>query len=200
MGPRAHEGHNPRVDPHAVLGVEPGTPAEEVARVYRELAKRHHPDRSGDPERMREINAAYAILRDQVAGYAPPERPATPRPAPTPGAWLDPAVRIALGPELLRALAPGEPVGLLAGAATWDAHDVRLAVTDRRVVWLRDDALTDRVRTISLTDVVAVEVRLGRRGRGGELRIELREGRRVVFGELARDVLIALERLLTQAR
>ena len=33
-------------------------------------------------------------------------------------------------------------------AATWDALRVRLAVSDRRLLWLRADAPTDRVRSL----------------------------------------------------
>ena len=57
-------------DPHLVLGVEPGATPEEIKAAWRTLARRHHPDLTGDdPEasqratrRMAEINAAYAAL------------------------------------------------------------------------------------------------------------------------------------------
>jgi hypothetical protein len=186
------------MDPHSVLGLHPDASAEEAAAAYRDLAKRHHPDRSGDVERMREINAAYALLRDEVKQYgrlkpAPAREAAAPG---APGAWLAPALRLALGPELLRALLPGEPVLLVTDAATWDAHDVRLVVTDGRLLWLRDDAITDRIRALRLADVAGAEPRPARRGRRGELRVEVREGRRIVFGELRAELLPTLVRLL----
>ena len=187
------------MDPHSVLGVAPDASPEEVTAAYRELAKRHHPDASGDDGRaIRDINAAYAQLRDgtiEQAGVPHPGTQVPARPGP-PGAWLAPALRLALGHELLRTLEPGEPVRLVAAAATWDAHDVRLVLTDRRLLWLRDDALTDRVRWTWLSNVTGVEARRGRRRPTGELRVHVREGRRQDFAELRPQVVDALERAL----
>lgn len=182
------------VDAHAILGIDPGASDDEVARAYRELAKRFHPDvnpGSGSAELMARINAAYDALRGGVesvpdAGDAPAQRPVH-------GAWLAPAVRRALAPELLRALEPGEEVVHVARTAMWDSHEVQLAVTDRRLLWLRDDAISDRVRFIRHGDVERVEVRPPRRlRRVGELRVTTRLGRRLGFGELRPDRLEAL--------
>ena len=193
--------HNVGVDPHTVLGVAPGATPDEVTAAFRRLAKRHHPDRSGeDGQRIRDINRAYAMLRDGIVEQAPAPTPRTRPRKPPPGAWLTPALRLALGPELLRALSPGEDVLLVAAASTWDAHDVRLALTDRRLVWLRDDALTDRVRSLNRADVTRVETRRARLGRTGELRIGVREGRRLEFAELRPEVLGAIEHALQQPR
>jgi hypothetical protein len=60
----------PHKDPHIVLGVEPGASPDEIKVAWRALARRHHPDLTGDdPEvarratrRIAEINAAYAAL------------------------------------------------------------------------------------------------------------------------------------------
>lgn len=49
----------PREDPFAVLGVSPSTPLDELKRVYRKLAFKHHPDKGGSEDRMKRINAAY---------------------------------------------------------------------------------------------------------------------------------------------
>jgi hypothetical protein len=192
------------VDPHAVLGVAPGASPQEVTAAYRRLAKRHHPDGAGgDGRAIRDINAAYALLRDGITGQAataPRRSRGWPAPAPRggrpPGSWLPPALRLSLGDELLGALQPLEDVRLVASAATWDAHDVRLVLTDRRLVWLRDDALSDRVRSVPLVQVAEVRARRGRRRRIGELRLRTREGRRLSFGELRLHVLSALERAL----
>ncbi|HWV38334.1 MAG TPA: DnaJ domain-containing protein [Vulgatibacter sp.] len=46
-----------------VLGVPPGAPLEEVHARYRELALLHHPDRGGDPEKMRRISRAFEAIR-----------------------------------------------------------------------------------------------------------------------------------------
>jgi hypothetical protein len=192
--------HNVGVDPHAVLGVAPGSSPEEVTAAYRRMAMRHHPDRAGgDGKAIRDINAAYAMLRDGLAAQTgrPGERGTAPAAAaPGPGAWVAPSLRIALGHELLRALQPAEDVRLVASAATWDAHDVRLVLTDRRLVWLRDDALSDRVRSLPLAQIEAVEGRRARRRASGELRLRTSEGRRLSFAELRLHVLGALERAL----
>lgn len=180
------------MDPHAVLGVSPHADEEEVARAYRELAKRHHPDhRPGDrgaARRMAEINAAYELLRDRPPGApAPaPERASRPRGRRrSPGAWLPPHVRRALGAELLAALEPEESVLLVTDAATWDSLRVRLAVTDRRLLWLRADAPTDRVRYLRWRAIATVDGRLRRpRRRVGELLVQPRTGRRLAFSEL----------------
>ncbi|HEU0243639.1 MAG TPA: J domain-containing protein, partial [Candidatus Limnocylindrales bacterium] len=60
----------PAKDPHVVLGIERGASPDEIKAAWRALARRHHPDLTGDdPEsarratrRMAEINAAYAAL------------------------------------------------------------------------------------------------------------------------------------------
>lgn len=46
-----------------VLGVPETAGLEEVRNVYRELARIHHPDQGGDPQRMAEINAAFETAR-----------------------------------------------------------------------------------------------------------------------------------------
>jgi hypothetical protein len=54
-------------DPYAVLGVGPGVDQRGIDAAYRRLCRRHHPDVSRDPDagvRMREINAAYHVLRE----------------------------------------------------------------------------------------------------------------------------------------
>lgn len=53
------------VDFYAVLGVPPDADTDEIARAYRSLAKRLHPDSgAGDDERFKEVAAAYAVLGD----------------------------------------------------------------------------------------------------------------------------------------
>lgn len=43
----------------------------EIKTRHRELVKRHHPDTGfmGDPETIRNINAAYKVLLDYLSGY-----------------------------------------------------------------------------------------------------------------------------------
>jgi DnaJ domain len=179
------------MDPHAVLGIAPDAGEEEVARAYRELAKRYHPDHSpGDAEadrRMAEINAAYELLRDaqddQQERRSTVARPHARRR--TPGHWLTPQVRTALGRELLEALEADEEVLVVTDAATWDSPRVRLAISDRRLLWLRADAPTDRVKYLRWRAIATVEGRLRRpRRRVGELLVQPRTGRRLAFSEL----------------
>ena len=102
------------VDPHAVLGLDPGASPDDVHRAYRQLDKRFHPDRAGDGEMMISINAAYDLLRDRLEeGHAAgPPNGATPTASaartPIAGEWLAPNVRRVLARELLAALEPGE--------------------------------------------------------------------------------------------
>jgi len=52
-------------DYYQLLGISYNAKANDISRAYRNLALRHHPDVStGNGERMREINEAYAILSD----------------------------------------------------------------------------------------------------------------------------------------
>jgi hypothetical protein len=180
------------VDPFAVLGVAPDASAEEVAAAYRRLAKRWHPDRAGSDgaARMAEINAAYDLLRAE-AWLGRHGRPAPPvaearapgrRPA---GAWLAEAVRRALGRELLVALEPEEDVAVVTPVSTWASPQALLAVTDRRLLWLLDDAPTHRVRSLRFHDVVAVEQRMGRPlRRSAVLRVRTMAGRKLSFADL----------------
>lgn len=195
MGSPAH----PPPEPHEVLGVGRDATPEQIARAYRRQAKRLHPDRTGSDSAlaMAELNAAYELLRDGLVAGQRARDPRAPEPAPdappprpaAPGAWLDELTRRRLGPELTAALETGEQVLATADAATWDSHDVRMAVTDRRLLWLRDDAISDSVRYQRFTRIKGVEVRgRGRLRRTGELRITTDQGRRLRFGELAPEV------------
>jgi DnaJ-class molecular chaperone len=53
-------------DYYDVLGVSPGAGAEEIKRAYRQLARRYHPDISGDDRAAAflEVSRAYDVLRD----------------------------------------------------------------------------------------------------------------------------------------
>ncbi|GBE64766.1 hypothetical protein MFM001_12280 [Mycobacterium sp. MFM001] len=57
-------------DPYSVLGVSPTASQAEITHAYRRQLRDYHPDRrSGEPnsgadERLRQILAAYALLRD----------------------------------------------------------------------------------------------------------------------------------------
>ncbi len=192
-------------DPYAVLGLRPGATEGELAVAYRELAKVHHPDRSADDgARMREVNAAYdAIVRGRhdeaparpvraASGSASGRRP----PRPVRGSWLAPAVRRQLGRELLESLQPREDVLLVADASTWDSPSVRLVATDRRLLWLRDDAPVARVRFLPYANLEDVEVRYSRRGHRAELRVKPHDARRLSFAAMTPQAVETLLRLL----
>ena len=50
----------------AVMGLPPTATPQQIKRRYRLLAKKHHPDRGGDPREMQRLAAAYQLLmKDQ---------------------------------------------------------------------------------------------------------------------------------------
>jgi hypothetical protein len=94
-------------DPYATLGIPRHATRQEVARAYRRLAKRYHPDLHADAgasEQMRRVNQAWEVLSspikrarydaDSAARGSPTRghwsggRPAPVRPTPTP--WSSP--------------------------------------------------------------------------------------------------------------
>src|SRR4051794_16630219 len=179
------------MEPYAVLGLGPDASPREVAAAYRRLAKRFHPDRAGDrgARRMAEINAAYDQLRDVHA----PSEPFVARTAPPQGAWLEEEVRERLGPELLRVLAVGEPVDMVVSASTWASPHTLIAVSDRRLLWLLDDAVSHRVRYVEFSAVAAVDHRLAwPRKRTATLRVDLHNGRRLTFADLRPETAAAI--------
>ena len=194
------------VDPFSVLGVTPGASADEVAAAYRDLAKAWHPDRRGDAgeDRMAEINVAYELLRAgalQDRMSQPARSSAPPAAGRGKGAGLSPAVRHALGPELLEALAEGEDVRLVTPASTWASPRTILALTDRRLLWLLDDAPVARVRTAPLRDIVDVVARSRRpRRKVATLQLRMTSGRRHSFAELRPHTADTIEKHVRAAR
>jgi hypothetical protein len=49
---------------YSILGAEETASQVEIERLYKRLAKQHHPDRGGDTEEMKSINEAYHVLGD----------------------------------------------------------------------------------------------------------------------------------------
>jgi hypothetical protein len=180
------------MDPFAALELPPGASQQEIGAAYRRLAKRWHPDRGGGAAaaaRMAEINVAYDVLR---AGAWQRETPPAEesvsrvaRPRKLAGAWLPEPLRRALGRELLVALEEFEDVTLVTPAATWASPRTLLAVTDRRLLWLLDDAPTHRVRSLRYTAVAEVGHRLRRPFRRvAVLRVRTTTERSFSFSEL----------------
>jgi hypothetical protein len=180
------------MDPYAVLGVQPGASSEEIARAYRAKAKEWHPDIRGTEDalrRMAVINAAYEKLRD---GRPPPAPAASGAPARRPrrGHWLADSIRRSLGAELLAALNEDEPVQLVTRASTWASPQTLLAVTDSRLLWLLDDAISHRVRSLEFKAITGVEKR--DRRKSSAVRISRRRGRPVEFAELPAEIATTL--------
>jgi DnaJ-class molecular chaperone len=48
--------------PHEILGVNANASPDEIKKAFKKLAMIHHPDKGGDPEKFKEINAAYQTL------------------------------------------------------------------------------------------------------------------------------------------
>ena len=186
------------MDPYAVLGVRPGSPEHEIAAAYREKAKRWHPDRDGSDERMAEINAAYDLLRaaSQHERGAAGDSPRAPAADTRRGHWLSVPLRRALGFELLSMLTPGEDVRLVTPTSTWASPRAILAVTERRLLLLLDDAPVSRVRTLAFRNVAAIEHRVRRKH--ATLTVRTLTGHRHVFHELRPHTAARIERLVTQ--
>ena len=186
-----------RVDPYSLLGVREGVPAREIAAAYRAQAKRWHPDRGGGEEaarRMAEINAAYDLLRAEAAHVRAAPAPTRRRGR---GSWLPDPVRRALGPELLDALTDAEAVRLVTPASTWASPRSVLAVTERRLLWLLDDAPVARVRSLAFREVATVTLRTRRRA--ATLNLRTIGGRRHSFAGLRPHTASAIERHLREA-
>jgi len=190
------------MDPYAVLGVQPGASPAEVSRAYRAKAKEWHPDVRGTEDALRRmaiINAAYEQIRDGKLPAAPEPAPVSRQPRRRrAGHWLADDVRRSLGAELLAALEPDEPVQLMTRTSTSASPQTVLAVTDRRLLWLLDDAISHRVRSLAFKAISAVEVR--RRRRSTSVRVSRRRGRPVEFADLDEATATAVSRAVTEAR
>jgi hypothetical protein len=175
------------MDPHGVLGVSTTATPDDIAATYRRLAKEWHPDRGGGAAaeaRMAQINAAYDLLR-ATAWTQRHETHVSATPRGGRGAWLPPAIRGALGHELLGVIEPGESIWLVTPTTTWASPQALLAASDRRLLWLLDDAVNGRVQTLRFAAIEAAEHTLRRpRKRVATLRVRARNGRRFAFGEL----------------
>ena len=48
-----------------LLGVSRTATKEEIKKAYKEIARKNHPDKGGDPEKFKQVNEAYGILSDE---------------------------------------------------------------------------------------------------------------------------------------
>jgi hypothetical protein len=57
-------------DYYSILGAGETASQDEIERLYKRLARQHHPDRGGDAEEMKAINEAYRVLGNAEARRA----------------------------------------------------------------------------------------------------------------------------------
>ncbi len=83
-------------DYYEVLGVSPDAGAEEIKRAYRQLARRYHPDISGDERgaAFLEVSRAYEVLRDAERRRSYDRALTTPTSHPARAEWLSDEVAI----------------------------------------------------------------------------------------------------------
>ena len=53
-------------DLYEVLGVNRTADTNEIRTAYKQLAKEHHPDKGGDPEKFKELSQAHETLSDSA--------------------------------------------------------------------------------------------------------------------------------------
>ena len=89
-------------DYYDVLGVAPDAGAEEIKRAYRQLARRYHPDISGDERgaAFLEVSRAYEVLRDPERRRSYDAQPGRTGPART--GWRRDRDRFPVGVERAR--------------------------------------------------------------------------------------------------
>lgn len=68
-------------DYYGVLGVDKDASRREIDREYKRQAAKHHPDRGGSEERMKSVNEAYCVLKDETlrSAYDDSRTPTTAR-------------------------------------------------------------------------------------------------------------------------
>jgi hypothetical protein len=81
--------------------------------------------------------------------------------------------------------------------STWASPRAVLAVTERRLLWLLDDAPVARVRSLSFRDIAAVSLKVHRpRKKAATLSLKTNGGRRHSFADLRPHTASAIERHL----
>jgi hypothetical protein len=112
------------------------------------------------------------------------------------GGWLIAPLRIALGPELLDTLNQGEDVKLVTPTSTWASPRAILAVTERRLLWLLDDAPVARVHSLAFRNITEIAHKVRRKH--AALTVRTIAGRRHVFHDLRPHTAASIERLVIE--
>lgn len=55
---------DPKKNYYDILGVDENASADEIKKVFKKAAVKHHPDRGGSKEKFQEVNEAYQVLSD----------------------------------------------------------------------------------------------------------------------------------------
>jgi hypothetical protein len=143
----------------AVLGLAPGAPEDDVRTAYRRLARRYHPDASGDPGTARQFSRIVRAYKVLTARPSSPER-----------------LRSGLSERYRRVLEAGEDLFALGQVLASDPEEgarvaavTRLGLSGRSAayVFLRR-ALYDPMAGVRLAAVRAVAL-LGSRQASGEV-------------------------------
>lgn len=53
-----------KLNPYTILGVEKSVTQAEIKKAYHAKALKHHPDKRGDPEEFKKVQAAFEVLSD----------------------------------------------------------------------------------------------------------------------------------------
>ena len=53
------------MDPYSTLGVDRNASDKDIKTAFKNLAKKHHPDRGGDESKFKQINEAYSQIKNQ---------------------------------------------------------------------------------------------------------------------------------------
>ena len=55
------------MDPYSTLGVDRNASDKDIKTAFKNLAKKHHPNRGGDESKFKQINEAYSQIKNQEA-------------------------------------------------------------------------------------------------------------------------------------
>src|SRR5258707_399327 len=134
---------------YATLDLLVSASPRDVRRQFKRLVRRWHPDRfARDPQgqaeaaaRMREINAAYELLRDSYAPQPPSETPEGSMAAPVaPRERITRPLSRAAVDGIVRSIGTESPLGVLLGFLAWSwPLFLALLINPPRYQWLSDE-------------------------------------------------------------